>query len=93
MTLTALAQLSEAYHAAERSSSGTLLGFRGQKHIIQSDFAKLNKSSASVKRDTVATAAPPIRRVPAVFEKYHISKNSLIESFDVLWPNIKQDTN
>lgn len=36
---------------AERSSSGPLLGFGGQKHIIQSDFAKWNKSSATAKRE------------------------------------------
>lgn len=39
-----------SYSWAERNSSGPLLGFRGQKHISQSDFGKLNESSATVKR-------------------------------------------
>lgn len=35
---------------AERSIYGPLLGFRGQKHIIKSDSAKLNNSSATERR-------------------------------------------
>lgn len=80
---------------AESSSSGPLLGFRGQKHIIQSDFAKLNKSSATVKGKM--SQQRPRRRwlsVPAgFFGVSDLSKQGLIKLFDLLEPKIKQDTN
>lgn len=51
---------------AERTIYGPLLGFRGQKHISQSDSAKLNKSSAAEKRWMSAPTSPTLG-VPAVF--------------------------
>lgn len=80
---------------AERTIYGPLLGFRGQKHISQSDSAKLNKSSAAEKRWMSAPTSPTLG-VPAGFffppplGTSDLSKHSLIKLCDMLCWKFRQ---
>lgn len=75
-----------------RNGSGPLLGFRGQKRIIRSDFCKIEQRLSSCEHRDV-TAAPPTPRVLAVFwESQNLSKRSLTKEPDGFWPNTRLKT-
>lgn len=69
---------------AERSSSSQVLGFRGQKQVIQSDFAKLGKSSATVKKDVTAAV---IAEFLLFLGMSDLSKHTLVKLFDIVARN------
>lgn len=93
----ALAQLSEAYHAAGlRGAAPAHCWDSGAKNtlsrvILQNWTKALFLWRERCHRSVCSTT--DLQSSCCFLEISHFSKHSLIESFDILWPKIKQDTN